>query len=211
MIAPGPVGRGAAQRLARHELSKAIYHQPQSLPVRVAHDVVTLLGRLFSAAGSVTPGGWWTAVALAALLVAAVSMIAVRLGPVARPARVTGPAWDRGSRAMTSRELRDASAASAAGGDYGMATLQRLRAVVTSCEERGILPVSAGRTANEIAAQAGARFPGQRADLVAGARSFDQILYGGGTGTREGYERMCALDAALATSRPVVAATETPA
>ena len=211
MIASGPVGRGAAQRLARDELSKAIYHQPESLPARITHYVATLLQRLFSAAGSVTPGGWWTAVALEALLVAAGTVIAARLGPFARSARMTGPAQDRGSRARTARELRDASAASAAGGDYSTAILQRLRAVVAACEERGILPPSASRTANELAAQAGARFPGQYAELVTAASGFDRILYGGGTGTLDGYERLCALDAALAASQPVIAVTGTPA
>ena len=203
MIASEPIGRGAAQRLARDELSKAIYHQPQPLPARVIHYLGSLLSRLFSAANSATPGGWWTLVALAALVVAAVAVIAVRLGPLARSARTTGPAWDRGSRAMTARELRDASAASAAGGDYSTAILQRLRAIVASCEERGILSADAGRTANEVAAQAGARFPRQHPDLVTAASIFDQVRYGGGVGTRDGYERLCALDATLAATSPV--------
>jgi hypothetical protein len=203
VIASGPIGRGAAQRLARDELSKAIYHQPQSLPARVIHYVGSLLNRLFSAASAATPGGWWTLVALAALVVAVVAVIAVRLGPLARSARTTGPAWDRGSRAMTARELRDASAASAAGGDYSTAILQRLRAIVASCEERGILSADAGRTANEVAVQAGARFPRQHADLIAAAHTFDQVRYGGGAGTRDGYERLCALDATLAAASPV--------
>jgi hypothetical protein len=202
---PGLIGRDAAQRLARDELSKAIYHQPQSLPARVAHSIEELLARLFSAAASATPGGWWTVVALAALVVAAGSVIAVRLGPVARSARTTGPAWDPGPGAMTARELRDASAASAADRDYSTAILQRVRAIVVSCEERGILTADAGRTANEVAAQAGERFPRQHAELAAAARSFDQIRYGGGAGTHDGYERLCALDAALATLRPMAA------
>jgi len=202
VITYGPIGRDAAQRLARDELSKAIYHQPQSLPARITHSIEELLHRLFSAAASATPGGWWTVVALAALVVAAGSVIAVRLGPLARSARTTGPAWDPGPRAMTARELRDASAASAADADYSTAILQRVRAIVVSCEERGILTADAGRTANEVAAQAGVRFPGQHADLAAATRSFDQIRYGGGTGTRDGYERLCALDAALATLQP---------
>jgi len=80
-----------------------------------------------------------------------------------------------------------------------------VRAIVVSCEERGILTADAGRTANEVAAQAGERFPAQQAELAAAARSFDQVRYGGGAGTHDGYERLCALDAALATLRPVAA------
>jgi hypothetical protein len=202
VIASGPIGREAARRLARDELSKAIYHPTPSLPARIAHDIAAWLDRLFSGASSVTPGGWWTVVGLTALVVAAGSVIAVRLGPLARSARAAGPAWDAESRAMTARELRDASAASAASGDYSAATLQRLRAIVASCEERGILTADAGRTANEVAAQVGACFPGHRADLAAAAQSFDRVRYGGGAGTRDGYERLCALDMALATLRP---------
>ena len=63
---------------------------------------------------------------------------------------------------MTARQLRDASAACAAEGDYSTAVLQRLRAIATSCEERGILVPDAGRTADELAMQAGALLPGPR-------------------------------------------------
>jgi hypothetical protein len=202
VIATGPIGRGAAGQLAREELSKAIYHPSPSVPARIVHYVENLLERLFSTASSVTPGGGWTVVALVGLVVVAVSLIAVRLGPPVRAARATGPAWDAGSRAMTAKELRDAATANAASGDYGTAFLQRLRAIVASCEERGILTIDAGRTADEVAVQAGARFPAQRADLASAARTFDLIRYGGGSGTRDGYERLCALDSVLATTRP---------
>lgn len=201
MITVGPIGRAPAQRLAREELSRAIYHQ-QSVPQAVMHFVLSLLQRIFGAAGQVTPGGWWTVVALVALAVAGGAAVAVRLGPLARSARGAGPARDPGSRARTARQLRDASAVSAAGGDYSTAILQRLRAIVASCEERGILAPDAGRTADELATQAGARFPGQRAALAAAARLFDQIRYGDGVGTLDGYERLRDLDATLAALQP---------
>lgn len=201
MIAVGPIGRAPAQRLARDELSRAIYHQ-HSLPQAVGHFVLSLLQHLFSAVSRAAPGGWWTVVALAALAAVAGAAVAVRVGPLARSARGAGPARDPGTRALTARELRDASAASAADGDYGNAILGRLRAIVASCEERGILAPDAGRTADELAAQAGARFPGHRAGLAAAARLFDQIRYGDGVGTLEGYERLRDLDAALAALQP---------
>lgn len=200
MIAAGPIGRDPAQRLARNELSRAIYHQ-HSLPRTVERFVLTMLQRLFGAASQVTPGGWWTVVALVALAVA-VGAAVVRLGPLARSARGAGPARDPGSRARTAQQLRDDSATSAAEGDYSTAILQRVRAIVASCEERGILVPDAGRTADELATQAGARFPGQRAGLAAAARLFDQIRYGDGVGTLDGYERLRDLDATLATRQP---------
>lgn len=201
VIAAGPIGREPAQRLAHDELSRAIYHQ-QSFSQLIEHFVVTPLRRLFAGASQLTPGGSWTVVALAALAVAAFAAIFVRLGPVARSARAAGPARDPGSRRLTAAQLRDASAASAAEGDYSTAIVQRLRAIVASCEERGVLAPDAGRTADELATQASARFPGQRAGLAAAARLFDQIRYGDGDGTLDGYQRLSDLDATLAALRP---------
>lgn len=201
VIGAGPIGRDPAQRLARDELSRAIYHQ-QSLPQVVERFVATLLRRLFEDASQVTPGGWWTVVALAALAVAVGTAVAVRLGPLARSARRAGPARDPGSRGWTAQQLRDASAASAAEGDYSTAILQRLRAIVASCEERGILAPDAGRTADELATQASTRFPAHRAGLATAARLFDQIRYGDGHGTLDGYKRLLDLDVTLTALRP---------
>jgi hypothetical protein len=201
-MALSPIGREAAQRLAHDELSKPIYHQ-ESLSQAIAHWVSSLLNSLFSGASSVTPGGWWTVVALVALVVAAVALVVARVGPVARSARKPGPALDPGSRVMTARQLREAAAASAAGGDYTDAIVARLRAIAAACEERGITARNAGQTANELAAAAGGRFPGHATELAAAARLFDQVRYGGGVGTRDGYERLRQLDDALASQHPV--------
>jgi len=200
-MAASPIGREAAQRLARGELSKPIYHQ-ESLSQVIGHWLSSLLGSLFAGASRVTPGGWWTVVALAALAVAAVALVAVRLGPVARSGS-HGPARDPGARAMTARQLREASAASAAAGDYAAAIVARLRAIATACEERGILFSNAGQTADELAAAAGARFPGHATQLAAAAHLFDQVRYGGEAGTRDGYERLRQLDEAVASQQPV--------
>jgi len=200
-MAVSPIGREAAQRLARSELSKPIYHQT-SLSEEIRHWVSSVLGGLFAGASSVTPGGWWTVVALAALAAAAVAVVVARLGPVARSARKTGPALDPGSRAMTARQLREAAAANAAAGDYAAAIVARLRAIAAACEERGIMTRNAGQTADEFAAVAGARFPGHATSLVAAARLFDQVRYGGGAGTRDGYEWLRQLDETLASQQP---------
>jgi len=200
-MAVSPVGREAAQRLARVELSKPIYHQ-QSLSQAIGHWVSSLLNSLFAGASSVTPGGWWTVVALAALAVAAAALVAARLGPIARSARRPGPALDPGSRVMTARQLRDTATASAAAGNYAAAIVARLRAIAASCEERGIMARNAGQTADELAAVAGARFPGHATELAFAARLFDQVRYGGEAGTRDGYERLRQLDEALARQQP---------
>jgi hypothetical protein len=201
VIAAGPVGRDQGQRLAKAELSKAIYHQ-ESIPQVVLRDIGSFLQRLFDDTSQATPGGGWSVLALVALAVVIVAVILARIGPLAGPARRAVPLTDPGARPMSARELREAAEASAAAGDYSAAILQRLRAVAAGCEERGVLSPDVGRTADELAAQLGTRLPGQRADLAAAAALFDQICYGDGAGTPEGYQRLRELDAAVGRTGP---------
>jgi len=197
VIATGPIGRDPAQRLARQELSRAVYHQTSFRRVIVEH-ILAFLRSIFANASRVTPGGWWTVVALASLAVLIGAVIAARLGPLARSARQTTALHDPGARPLTAAQLREEAEASAAGGDYGTGVLQRLRAIAAGCEERGILAPQAGRTADELARQAGLAFPGHAGDLAAAARLFDRVRYGGDTGTRDGYELLRDLDLRLA-------------
>ncbi len=208
MIAIGPIGRDPAQRLAREELSKAIYHQTSIRKVIAGH-ILSFLQSVFTDASRATPGGWWTVVSLTALAVICCGVIAVRLGPLARSARRTAALFELGMRPLTARQLRDDAEASAAAGDYSAAILQRLRAIAAGCEERGVLAPDAGRTADELATQAGLSFPGQARDLATAARLFDQVRYGGDTGTCDGYELLRDLDIALAALAPAGQATTT--
>jgi hypothetical protein len=109
-------------------------------------------------------------------------------------------------RRLTAAELRDAAASSATAGDYGTAILQCLRAISAGCEERGILTPEAGRTADELAKQAGLAFPDHAGGLAAAARLFDQVRYGGDAGTPDGYQLLRDLDVTLAKLTPVGAA-----
>jgi hypothetical protein len=197
VITIGPIGRDPAQRLAREELSKAVYHQTSIWRVIEEH-LITFLRSIFNGASRVTPGGWWTVVALMALAVVIGSVVAVRLGPLARSARRTAALLVPGERRLTAAELRDAAEANAAAGDYATAILQCLRAISAGCEERGILTPEAGRTADEFAKQAGLAFPDHAGDLAAAARLFDQVRYGGDAGTPDGYRSLRDLDAKLA-------------
>ena len=209
VISVGPIGRDPAQRLARQELSKPVYHQT-SIPQEILHAIEQFLERLFGGASQATPGGWWTLVALAAVLAAVIAVIVMRLGPLRTSARRATPVREPGMRPLTARQYREAAAESAVQGDYSTAILQRFRAIAVSCEERQVLPPYAGRTADELAAQASARFPGREAELVAAARLFDQIRYGDGAGTKNGYDNLRNLDDALTSLTPVAAQTGRP-
>jgi Domain of unknown function (DUF4129) len=208
VITAGPIGRDQAQRLAQEELSKAIYHQV-SVPQVVLHAIGSFLRAIFDDVGQATPGGGWSVLALVALAVIIVAIVAARIGPLAGSARQAAPLVDPSARPLTARQLRAAAEASAAAGDYSAAVLQRLRAVAASCEERGLLLPDVGRTANELAAQLGARLPAHQAGLAVAAGLFDQIRYGDGVGTAEGYRQLLELDTAIGRlgpgGRPVLA------
>lgn len=204
MIPGGPIAREPAQRLAQQELSKAVYHQV-SVPGEILRAIGSLLARIFGATSQAFPGGWWAAVALAAVVALSATGIALRVGPLASSARRAAPVREPTGRPRTARQYRAAAEEAAAGGDYSTAILERLRAVAASCEERRVLVPDAGRTADELAAQAGARFPGQAGGLRAAARLFDRIRYGDGTGVREDYERLRDLDDTLAALTPETA------
>jgi Domain of unknown function (DUF4129) len=202
--APGPagpwhgIGRQAAQRLARAELSKRIYHRHPPLLRQIEDAISRWLGRVFREANA-APGGWWGVVALLALLVVVIAVILYRIGPVARTRR-RAPEPVRGPHARTASDLRDSAAALAAAGDYSGAVCETVRAIAAELDERMVLPPQAGRTADEFAAEAGQALPRHATELNAAARLFDEIRYGYRTGSRQGYERLRELDSAIKAS-----------
>jgi hypothetical protein len=67
-----------------------------------------------------------------------------------------------------------------------------------------------GRTASELAAEAALALPGSGPGLREAARLFDDVRYGGRSGTLAGYQRVADLDTSLAAARaPSVAAVST--
>jgi hypothetical protein len=192
------VGRRAGQRLARAELSKAIYHPQPSLVQRVAHFVLAWLGRLFRATQGL-PGGWWGFVVLIALAMLLVAVVLARTGPVARARRLRGEPG-AASLARTAREHREAAVRLAAAGDYAAAICERVRAIAAELDERGVLAPRIGRTADEFAAEAGRALPPHAVGLIGAARLFDEVRYGRRPGTRPGYERVTELDTRIAAS-----------
>ena len=196
--APPGISRRAAQQLARRELSKGIY-QP-SLTSRFANWLQTQVGRLLSGVSGNVPGGWW---ALIALIVAAVLVIAVVLFYV-RP--VTAHRGPRGTllagSTLSARDHRQLAERHAAAGDHAAAIIERVRAIAVDLEEHGVLPPEPGRTAAELAAEAGKTLPAHAWRLTEAARLFDDVRYGGRDGTAAGYQHVRDLDSSLAAARP---------
>jgi hypothetical protein len=194
---PG-IGRQAARELARRELSKSMY-QP-SVSQRILEWIARQFERLFSVINSNVPGGWWAMVSLLILaaIIVSVVLFQVRPGALRRAARGQPLA----GHTMSASDHRKVAEGHADGGDYSAAIIERVRAVAAELQERSVLPVRPGRTADEFAAEASLQMPVLAGHLADAARLFDDVRYGGRTGTSAGYERVRDLDNATHSARP---------
>jgi hypothetical protein len=117
------------------------------------------------------------------------------LGPVRTAATPAVP--DLTDAARTAAQLRRDADELAAAGRYAEAVRDRLRALVRTLEDQGVLDYRPGRTADEVAREA-APAVGARADqLRACTRDFDEIWYGGRPAGPADYDRVRDLDQAL--------------
>ncbi len=196
---PGPtvIGRQAAQRLARQELSRAVYHPGIPFTERVEQAIA----RLLDAAGSAVPGGWWALVALTALGVIAAAAVLAWIGPVARSRPRPSDPLLQGKR-LSARDHRENAERQAAAGDFTAAIVESVRAIAVDLEERGVFPARVGRTADELAAEASRVLPDHAAGLRDAARLFDDVRYGERAGTAAGYERLRDLGTMISAARP---------
>ena len=194
---PG-IARLPAQQLARRELSRSIYRP--SLTQRLVHAVSGLLSRLFSHLNAAVPGGWWALVALAIAVVLAAALVLHRTGLAASRRSSRGAVL--AGVARSARDHRAEAERRAAAGDYAAAIIERLRAIAVGLEERGVLPPAPGRTAGELAAEAGRSMPALGGELIAAARLFDDVRYGGRPGAAAGYQQVSDLDDRVQAARP---------
>ena len=146
--------------------------------------------------GSSIPGGWFT-IAILALLVLAAFVVAVRIARrTMRTNRGSGQGLF-GMHELSAAEHRATAQAHAAQGNWAAAIRHRLRAVARQLEETGLLNPVPGRTANELARDAGELLPGFSADLRRAATVFNDVTYGEQPGTEADYRMVADLDDAL--------------
>jgi Domain of unknown function (DUF4129) len=190
---PAPlIGRRAARRLARRELAETGFWQR----------VLDWIARLLHGSGSLVPGGWFGLVALAALAVLA---IAVALA-WARPGRQRRPAAPvLGPEGRSAAQHRQEAERLAAAGAYAAAIIEGVRAIAADLDEREILPARPGRTADELAEEAGRELPALAAGLRTVIQLFDDVRYGDRDGTRSGYAMVSSVAAEARAARPASA------
>ncbi|MFC5671606.1 DUF4129 domain-containing protein [Streptomyces incanus] len=203
---PITLPRDPAREAARRELSKQMYHENDPSWFQRALDAFWgWVGKLFDAASTATPGG---ALGLLVIVVAVLAVLGAlwwRLGTPRRRPSSAPVLFD--DRPRSAAEHRAAAEAHAAQGHWNQAVQERMRAIVRSLEERALLDIHPGRTADEAAAEAGRTLPAHTGRLHTAARSFDDVTYGGRTATEESYRQITELDRDLERSKPRLAGT----
>ncbi|MBO2448408.1 DUF4129 domain-containing protein [Actinomadura barringtoniae] len=207
-----PIGRDEARELARRELEKPIYQRDKpSWLGRFFERLSDWLRGLFdrvstpNAHGS-TPG-WisWAIIIVIALVAVALVLWVMRGRRLAR-SRAEALLDETPS---TARDHRSAAEEYAAAGRWPEAIRERLRAIARDLEERAILGPRPGRTADELAAEAGEALPDLADDLRVGVRIFDDVWYGDRPGTADQYAELTRLDERVRATRPRPLESET--
>ena len=201
------IDRDAAHDAAQRELNKPIYPRG-SLTDQLTQWLDDLVFKIMSGGASV-PGGWLTITVLLALVAVAV-VVAVR---VARRTMRTNRGRQRalfGSVEMSSAEHRAAAEQSAARREWASAIRHRVRAVARHLEETAVLLPVPGRTATELARDAGQAIPGLVGELRYAAVAFNDVTYGELPGDETAYRLVADLDGHLLSHTPRLPAENGP-
>ena len=200
-VAPVDLGRDEAARLAHEELAKQVYREAgPGLVERLLRWAIERAADLLDEVAGASPGGYAGLVLVLLLVAAAIVAVRLKVGPMGRR-EATVPTLFTG-HVRTAAEHRAAADAHAAAGRWADAVRERLRAVIRSLEERGVLDERPGRTADEAATEAGAVLPSSAAELRRAARHFDEVWYGGRTAGPESDALLRGLDERIRSARP---------
>ena len=201
---PVTIPRGPAREAARRELSKRMYHENDpGLLQRALSAFWDWVDRLFGTASAATPGGWVGLIVVVLAVLAVLGALWWRLGTPRRMPTSSATVFD--DRPRSAAEHRATAEAHAAQGHWNQAVQERMRAVVRSLEERALLDVRPGRTADEAAAEAGRTLPDHAHRLRTAARDFDGVIYGGRVAGEGTYRRLALLDDDLERAKPQLA------
>jgi hypothetical protein len=202
MSVPVAPGGDQARQWLLDELAKPVYQEARpSLFDLIAQAVLQWFEDLFTKGDSAAPPVLLVAAlaVLATLLVVALLLYgAPRLN---RRSRVTATLFGADDR-RSADELRRAATAALAAGDVSLAILERFRALARGLDERTVVAIFPGTTADTFAARAAEAFPDERVELASAAQVFDGVRYAGRAGTRTEAEAIASLDGRISAARP---------
>jgi Domain of unknown function (DUF4129) len=198
------IDRDAAHQAAQDELSKPIYTKASAMQ-QLLDWINEMLYRLLQKSASI-PGGWLTTAVLLTLLAIAV-IVAVHLARRTMRSRHRGDYQLFEAVQLTAAQHRETAERYAAEGNWTAAIRHRLRAIARQLEETGVLNPAPGRTANELARDAGEALPHLTDELSQAATAFNDVTYGEVPGTQSAYQMILDLDDHLRMRAPAAAAT----
>lgn len=202
LLALEPITRSGARDAAREELSKGIYQAARpSLLEQALNRLSTFIGHNVDRLSQAAPGGLWGIVAVVVVLVAVIIVVRAKTGPLSRGARAGDP-FAGFAAALSPAEHRRRADEHAAAGRYPEAVRELLRAIVRDLEERAVLEPRLGRTADEVAYEAGRVLPQAAADLQRAARMFDDVWYGARPATAAMVADLRLIDRRVQAARP---------
>ena len=198
------IDRDAAHEAAQRELAKPIYPKA-SLTERLSEWLDDLLYRIVQE-GSSLPGGWFTISVLLIILAVAI-VVAVRIARRTMRTNRGGKHALFDTHELSAAQHRATAEQYAAAGNWAAAIRHRLRAIARQLEEDGVLNPVPGRTATELAKDAGKSVPDLAGELLQAANAFNDVTYGERPGTEPAYRMIADLDDHL---RRGAATTRTP-
>ncbi|MHA7153666.1 DUF4129 domain-containing protein [Arthrobacter sp. TMN-50] len=193
-----------ARRWLLDELAKGQYQAAEpNLLERIATAILEWLGSVFAGLRPLEAGPGTLVLALGAAVVVAVAVWLIRPRLNARRTVPTAGVF-AGTTTRTASEHRQIATVAAGSGEWDVAFTERLRAVIRSAEERGIIDRQPGRTAGETGVQLRAAF-GPAGDGTAWlAERFNEVHYGNRSADQSDYQRATAIDDVLSGARPVL-------
>ncbi|MEW1820508.1 DUF4129 domain-containing protein [Arthrobacter sp. NPDC080031] len=192
--------RGEAQRWAAEELSKPQYASAK--PSWLAEIWNQFVDWLRSLNGDSIGGANIGVPLIGALAVVLIVVAVIVVRPRLNARKKTSAEVFDGEPAIDADAFRARASAAASREDWETAVVEQFRAVVRSAEDRAVIDVQAGRTADEAAAQLGRAFGAAGSRLEEAARIFDGVKYGKATATASDHAAVLALDTRLSAMKP---------
>jgi hypothetical protein len=194
----GPTAQGWILR----ELAKGQYRASQPTWFdRAATAVRDWFDSLGAKSGPSIPGLAPVVIVVIAVVVLVVAFLVFGLPRLNRRSAVSGELFGEDDRRSAADILRAARAA-AATGNFSLAIMEGLRSIARSLDERTLVSMFPGTTAQDFARHAGALFPAYSRDLEATATTFDAVRYLDEPGTETQWNGIERLARDLQTARP---------
>lgn len=175
--APPPVDPDEARGRIRDELAKSEYDDSPGFVEWLLGVIESWLTDVVDGIDGSSAAQAGIGVALLALLVTVVVLVLRRTGMIRRsPALSVAPELDA-QPVLSAAQLREAARTAVGEDRTDDATVLALRALVRDLQDRTLLDVIVGMTAQEAALAAARAFPELRSRLLLGAEAFDTAAY----------------------------------